>query len=118
MLVDEFIFGNASLKTVIDDYVHAQAVLQTVNNPSGPFLPEGVGLGEPKFLVDGTRFNGAWGRPQRDGPALRATALMTYSNWLIRDGQHVRISAGQYFDIDFWDKPSPVPRVLSRENMR
>ena len=32
-------------------------------------------------------FNGAWGRPQRDGPALRAIALMTYSNWLIKQGQ-------------------------------
>jgi glucoamylase len=89
MLVDEFIFGNTSLQTVIEDYVHAQAVLQTVANPSGTFLPQGVGLGEPKFMVDGSRFNGAWGRPQRDGPALRAIALMTYSNWLIKNDQTV-----------------------------
>jgi hypothetical protein len=26
------------------------------------------------------------GRPQRDGPALRATALITYSKWLINNG--------------------------------
>lgn len=89
MLVDEFIFGNTALQTVIEDYVHAQAVLQTVANPSGTFLPQGAGLGEPKFMVDGSRFNGAWGRPQRDGPALRAIALMTYSNWLIKNGQTV-----------------------------
>jgi glucoamylase len=86
MLIDEFIFGNTALQTKIEQYIHAQAVLQTVSNPSGTFLPEGLGLGEPKFLVDGTRFNGAWGRPQRDGPALRAIALMTYSNWLIENG--------------------------------
>jgi len=87
MLIDEFILGNTALLPTIWDYVHAQAKLQTVSNPSGTFLPEGLGLGEPKFQVDGTRFNGAWGRPQRDGPALRAIALMTFSNWLIDNGQ-------------------------------
>jgi glucoamylase len=87
MLIDEFIFGNTALLPTIWDYIHAQATLQTVSNPSGTFLPQGLGLGEPKFQVDGTRFNGAWGRPQRDGPALRAIALMTFSNWLIENGQ-------------------------------
>lgn len=72
MIVDEFIFGKTELQSYIEDYIHAQAVLQTVANPSGTFLPAGLGLGEPKYQVDGSRFNGAWGRPQRDGPALRA----------------------------------------------
>ncbi|EMT68550.1 Glucoamylase [Fusarium odoratissimum] len=31
-------------------------------------------------------FTGGWGRPQRDGPALRATAMITYANWLIANG--------------------------------
>ena len=35
---------------------------------------------------DGTAFAGVWGRPQADGPALRATALAAYSRWLIRNG--------------------------------
>ena len=35
---------------------------------------------------DGTAFAGAWGRPQADGPALRATALAAYSRSLIRNG--------------------------------
>ena len=87
MIVDEFILGNTKLESYIDDYIHAQAVLQTVSNPSGTFLPAGLGLGEPKYEVDGTRFNGAWGRPQRDGPALRAITLITYSNWLVKNGQ-------------------------------
>jgi glucoamylase len=87
MLIDEFIFGNTALLPTIWDYVHAQAKLQIVSNPSGTFLPAGLGLAEPKYQVDGTRFNGAWGRPQRDGPALRAIALMTFSNWLIDNGQ-------------------------------
>lgn len=58
MLVDEFIFGNRALQPQIEKYVKAQAILQTVTNPSGTFLPNGLGLGEPKYEVDGTRFNG------------------------------------------------------------
>lgn len=90
MIIDEFLLGNSELQSYIEDYVEGQAVLQTVTNPSGTLLPSGTGLGEPKFMVDGTRFNGDWGRPQRDGPALRAVALMTYSNWLVSQGQQDR----------------------------
>jgi len=120
MLVDEFIFGNMSLQPKIEDYVHAQAVLQTVSNPSGAFLPAGLGLGEPKYNVDGTRFNGAWGRPQRDGPALRATALITYSKWMIKNGKSKDVKTriwpviandlsyvGQYWNstgFDLWEE--------------
>lgn len=86
MLVDEFIAGNSELQQHIEDYIHAQAFLQTVTNPSGTFY-SGSGLGEPKFNIDLTRFNGPWGRPQRDGPALRAVALMSYVNYLMETGQ-------------------------------
>ncbi len=83
--MDTFINSySASLQTEIENYINAQAYLQTVSNPSGG-LSSG-GLGEPKFNVDQTAFTGAWGRPQRDGPALRATALITYSKWLINNG--------------------------------
>lgn len=86
MLIDAFIDSETSLRPVIEDYIQAQAQLQTVSNPSGD-LTDGAGLGEPKFNVDETAFEGAWGRPQRDGPALRATALIAYSNWMISIGQ-------------------------------
>lgn len=82
VLVDLFRNGESSLQTVIEEYVNAQAYLQTVSNPSGS-LSDGTGLGEPKFNVDETAFTGSWGRPQRDGPALRATALIDFGNWLI-----------------------------------
>lgn len=85
MIVDEFLHGNSDLQSYIRDYVKAQAILQTVSNPSGA-LPSGRGLGEPKFYVNLTRFDGDWGRPQRDGPALRATALITYSQYLLGTG--------------------------------
>ncbi|PQE09209.1 glycosyl hydrolase family 15 protein [Rutstroemia sp. NJR-2017a BBW] len=73
-LVDTFISStySASLQLEIENYISAQAGLQTVSNPSGG-LSSG-GLGEPKFNVDKSAFTGSWGRPQRDGPALRATA--------------------------------------------
>ena len=76
MLVDELLLGNASLQGTVEDYTKAQAILQTVTTPSGSLYPAGAGLGEPKFYTNLTRFNEDWGRPQRDGPALRATTLM------------------------------------------
>ncbi len=90
-LIDEFLLGNKALQPYIEDYVHSQAVLQTVSNPSGTLLPSGAGLGEPKFTANGTRFNGNWGRPQRDGPSLRAIALIQYSNYLISHGKRERV---------------------------
>ncbi|KAH7407331.1 Six-hairpin glycosidase-like protein [Cadophora sp. MPI-SDFR-AT-0126] len=84
-IVDTFVSSySASLQTEIENYVTAQAYLQTVSNPSGG-LSTG-GLGEPKYNADLSAFTGSWGRPQRDGPALRATALITYSKWLINNG--------------------------------
>ena len=70
----------------IDDYIRSQAILQTVTNPSGSLQPSGAGLGEPKFNADGTRYNGNWGRPQRDGPPLRAVAMIQYSKHLVEKG--------------------------------
>ncbi|OJJ44919.1 hypothetical protein ASPZODRAFT_153256 [Penicilliopsis zonata CBS 506.65] len=84
-LVEEVAAGNFSLHSLVQEYISAQAVLQGVSNPSGD-LSTGAGLGEPKFNVNETAFTGPWGRPQRDGPALRATALIAYANWLVDHG--------------------------------
>ncbi|GAM41977.1 hypothetical protein TCE0_043f15539 [Talaromyces pinophilus] len=83
-LIEMFIAGDTSLQTIIEDYISSQAYLQTVSNPSGD-LSTG-GLGEPKFNANMTAYTGAWGRPQRDGPALRATALIAYGQWLVDNG--------------------------------
>ncbi|KAL8693611.1 MAG: hypothetical protein Q9224_003722 [Gallowayella concinna] len=119
MLVDEFIAGDASLRPQIEQYVAAQAILQTVANPSGD-LTDGSGLGEPKFEVNSTAFTGPWGRPQRDGPALRATALIAYSRWLLANEGESTVSSkiwpiilndlnyvGQYWNqtgFDLWEE--------------
>lgn len=73
--------GDATVHTAMQRYISFQAQLQSVSNPSGR-LDTG-GLGEPKFHVDGSAFTGDWGRPQRDGPALRAVTLIAYVNWLL-----------------------------------
>ncbi|KAG8752553.1 hypothetical protein FRC14_006949, partial [Serendipita sp. 396] len=81
-IVDRFTGGrDSTLRTTIDNYVASSARIQQVSNPSGTVSTGG--LGEPKFLISEAAFTGGWGRPQRDGPALRATTLIKYANWLI-----------------------------------
>ncbi|KJZ80408.1 hypothetical protein HIM_00258 [Hirsutella minnesotensis 3608] len=85
VLVDRFINNyDAGLQKHIEQFIAAQARLQTTPNLSGS-LSDGKGLAEPKFEANLTSFNGNWGRPQRDGPALRAITLITYANWLIQN---------------------------------
>ncbi|KAI8978782.1 glucoamylase [Trametes punicea] len=85
LLIDQFTSGeDTALRGLIDDFTQAEATLQQVPNPSGDVNTGG--LGEPKFNIDETAFTGPWGRPQRDGPALRATSIITYANWLLDNG--------------------------------
>lgn len=80
--MDVFKNGQDSLLPVIREYVNSQAAIQGVSNPSGD-LNDGAGLGEPKFRVNESAFTESWGRPQRDGPALRATAMIAFGEWLL-----------------------------------
>jgi len=50
-------------------------------------LPTMTGLGEPKFNVNGSGFSGPWGRPQNDGAALRALAMIKFARILLKEGQ-------------------------------
>jgi glucoamylase len=50
-------------------------------------LPSLTGLGEPKYTIDGNGYNGPWGRPQNDGPALRAIASIKFANLLLRENE-------------------------------
>jgi glucoamylase len=85
LLIDTFIAGESSLQSHIEDYILSQIRIQTIVNPSGQ-LTNGSGLGEPKYYVNETAFEDSWGRPQHDGPALRAIAMIAYSNWLLGQG--------------------------------
>ncbi len=57
---------NIKLQNYIDFEREAQ---QQFSNPGEQTL------GQPKFNIDGTVWEGIWGRPQNDGPAIRALAL-------------------------------------------
>ena len=46
-----------------------------------------TGLGEPKFEVDGRTFDQGWGRPQNDGPALRAITLIRFAELMLEEGE-------------------------------
>ncbi|KAL5641598.1 hypothetical protein ACGC1H_001916 [Rhizoctonia solani] len=76
--------GENELEAALRLYSYSQAKLQSTCNRSG--CPNHGGLGEPKFNVDGTPFEGDWGRPQRDGPALRAITLIRFANYLLDRG--------------------------------
>ncbi|KAF8753343.1 Starch binding domain [Rhizoctonia solani] len=81
LLVDQYTQGrDTTLNTQIRNWIASQGRIQQVSNPSGSV--SSGGLGEPKFNIDESAFTGAWGRPQRDGPALRATTMITYANFV------------------------------------
>ncbi|KAK9476713.1 Six-hairpin glycosidase-like protein [Lipomyces japonicus] len=85
-LVEEYArTGNSTIRDVINLYVNDVKNIQWTENPSGDF--RSGGLGEPKFEVDGRAFQDGWGRPQRDGPALRSIALISYYNALRKRGE-------------------------------
>ena len=52
----------------IMNYIENETKVQDLNTLSG--------LGEPKINIDCTPFNGEWGRPQNDGPALRGIMML------------------------------------------
>lgn len=61
------------------DFVDLSIRNQRTPNKSG-------GVGEPKFLASGDPFDGEWGRPQDDGPALRALTLIHWARVLMLEG--------------------------------
>ena len=64
---------------LIVDFVEFSRRNQLTSNLSG-------GLGEPKFNLDGSAYSFDWGRPQNDGPALRALTLIRFARVLIDQG--------------------------------
>ncbi|RLV89269.1 Glucoamylase GLU1 [Spathaspora sp. JA1] len=71
--------SSSKLIDVVESYIENSYHLQRLPNFSGSFEDDAKsGLGEPKFHVNNTPFNEVWGRPQRDGPGLRAITTMYY----------------------------------------
>lgn len=63
------------------DFVAISIRNQKTPNKSG-------GVGEPKFLATGEAFDGEWGRPQDDSPALRALAFIRWARILMLEGNY------------------------------
>lgn len=65
------------------------------------------GLGEPKFHVDGRIFSGPWGRPQNDGPAIRAWATLkafgVADEFVLTDLEYLR-REWMNADFDLWEE--------------
>ncbi|KAF5845237.1 hypothetical protein GGP41_001318 [Bipolaris sorokiniana] len=95
----------SSLSIILDAYTSLQGDIQRTSNPSGTF-DDLSGLGEPKFQVDGKPFTGSWGRPQRDGPALRALTLMHYLRDArsLKEGSHLARTFGDFGAADWYQK--------------
>ncbi len=65
------------LRRTINDYVDFSTYIQS--------LPTQADLGEPKFLLNGAPYDLPWGRPQNDGPALRAISLIHWANVMLAE---------------------------------
>lgn len=89
VLVDNYILSsdpivkNLMLKN-LQDSVNFDRQIQQTPNLSG-------GLGEPKFMVTADPFNDPWGRPQYDGPALRAISAIRLAQQLRQENQNTKL---------------------------
>jgi glucoamylase len=61
-------------------------------------LPVESGIGEPKFLVDGSPFREGWCRPQNDGPALEASTLIRFAKAYLQKGGSLQKVKEQLYD--------------------
>jgi glucoamylase len=78
-LVDYYeLKGDAGIKKMIFTWIDAEIYRQN--------LPTLSGLGEPKYFIDGSGYTGPWGRPQNDGPALRALTMIKFARMLLKEG--------------------------------
>lgn len=89
------------LGKILRDWVTLSQKQQTIKTLSG--------LGEPKFNADGSAFNDPWGRPQNDGPALRAIALIRLARILLKEGH------GSYVTKTLYDSTHPTQSVIKKD---
>jgi glucoamylase len=86
--------------TLLWSYAEFSRRNQLTTNPSGP--ADGLGLGEPKFNLDGSAYGAPWGRPQNDGPALRASTLIRLAHQLLDQGREAEVRERLYNPHQRW----------------
>ncbi|TAK76010.1 MAG: hypothetical protein EPO11_04795 [Gammaproteobacteria bacterium] len=76
------------LRPYLINYIHFEQIAQQQISKPGEQT-----LGQPKYNIDGSIWEGAWMRPQNDGPALRAITMITIANlWMEEDEHYVQQS--------------------------
>ncbi len=85
-------------------WISFERLLQSLNPPSGD-------LGEPKYMIDGTAFTGPWGRPQNDGPALRAVTGARLAKRLLRETNSNR----SFVQRDLYDSRLPTNSMVKKD---
>lgn len=89
-IFDRVAAGDANAVSQFKDYVAFTRENQEVAATS-PY-----GLGDPRFNVDGNLDTLPWGRPQNDGPALRAITMIRYARSLLAHGDRASVERDLY----------------------
>lgn len=84
---DSYEAGDLLALTQMRDYVQFSRENQ---------IAASANLGEPRFNVDGSVNTEPWGRPQNDGPALRALTLIRYARSLLKRGDRASVERDLY----------------------
>ena len=92
---------------IVLEYADFSRRNQLTSNPSGE--ADGMGLGEPKFNLDGSAFAESWARPQNDGPALRASTLIRLAQLLLDQGR------GDLVQQKLYDSAMPARTVIKAD---
>jgi glucoamylase len=85
------------IKNMIFTWIDAEAYRQN--------QPTFTGLGEPKYFIDGSGYTGGWGRPQNDGPALRAIAMIKFARLMLKEGNTDYVLKKLYHGVIPADSP-------------
>jgi glucoamylase len=91
-----------SYETKLWNYAEFSRKIQRMPNLSG-------GLGEPLFNVEGSTVTFGWGRPQSDGPALRAISLIRFAQDQLDEGNVSRVKKLLY------DGKAPTDSVIKSD---
>ena len=117
------------LKSYLTNYINFERKAQTQVSRPGEQT-----LGQPKFNIDGTIWEGDWGRPQNDGAALRAITLANIANLFLQEGdeQYVRdvlinmvttdldyiVSEWQSKNYDLWEEVNDKDHFFNKMAQR
>lgn len=88
---------DSKIKKMIFTWIDAETYRQN--------QPTFTGLGEPKYMIDGSGYKGGWGRPQNDGPALRAITMIKFARLMLAEGNQDFVLKKLYHGVIPADSP-------------